>query len=47
MKKISIKNNYEARTLLLNDVSMSDRCRHSYDIRRTLIGEVFNSKNIC
>jgi len=38
--------NYEARTLLLNGVSVSDT-RIGVDTRRTLIGEVFKSKNIC
>jgi len=41
---------YEAQTLLLNGVSVSDRrIRHkySYDTCRTPFGEVFNSKNIC
>jgi len=37
---------YEARTLLLNGVSVSDT-RIGVDTRMTLIGEVFNSKSIC
>ena len=37
---------YEAQTLLLNDVSVLDTLI-GVDTRRTFIGEVFNSKNIC
>ena len=41
--------NYEARTLLLNGVSVSDSIghRHSYDTCRICIREVSNSKSIC
>jgi len=41
---------YEARTLLLNGVSVSKTRsghRHSYDTHETRISEVSNSKNIC
>jgi len=53
-KKRTLPTIYEAQTLLLNGVSVSDTrisvdtCRTliSVDTRRTLLSEVFNSKNI-